>query len=45
MKVCRIDHVQLVMPPGRENDAIEFYDELLGIPQVAKPPHLAALPE
>jgi len=41
MKVRRIDHVQLAMPPGRENDAIGFYDGLLGIPQVTKPPHLA----
>ncbi len=42
MKVRSIDHVQLAMPPGGENEAIEFYDGLLGIPQVAKPPHLAA---
>jgi len=42
MGVRRIDHVQLAMPAGREEDAVEFYDGLLGIPQVPKPPHLAA---
>ena len=30
------------MPAGREADAIAFYEGLLGIPQVPKPPHLAA---
>jgi len=40
--VLGIDHVQLAMPAGREADAIAFYEGLLGIPQVPKPPHLAA---
>jgi hypothetical protein len=30
------------MPPGREDDARAFYQGLLAIPEVAKPPHLAA---
>lgn len=30
------------MPEGREREAIDFYERLLGIPLVAKPPHLAA---
>jgi hypothetical protein len=42
MQITRIDHVQLAMPPGREHDAAEFYEGLLGIPQVPKPAHLAA---
>jgi catechol 2,3-dioxygenase-like lactoylglutathione lyase family enzyme len=42
MRVTSIDHVQLAMPPGREADAVAFYAGLLGIPEVAKPPHLAA---
>src|SRR4030081_3764371 len=29
------------MPPGREADARAFYDGLLGIPEVRKPPMLA----
>jgi catechol 2,3-dioxygenase-like lactoylglutathione lyase family enzyme len=39
--VLAIDHVQLAMPPGREDEAIAFYDGLLGLTNVAKPPHLA----
>ncbi len=42
MRVVRIDHVQLAMPAGREAAAVAFYEGLLGIPQVPKPPHLAA---
>jgi catechol 2,3-dioxygenase-like lactoylglutathione lyase family enzyme len=40
--VVGVDHVQLAMPAGREADARAFYDTLLGIPEVAKPPALAA---
>jgi catechol 2,3-dioxygenase-like lactoylglutathione lyase family enzyme len=40
--VIRLEHVQLAMPPGREADAVAFYEGLLGIPQVPKPQHLAA---
>lgn len=29
------------MPPGREDDARKFYGVILGIPELAKPPHLA----
>ena len=42
MEVERLDHVQLAMPAGREADAIAFYEGVLGIPEVPKPPHLAA---
>ena len=41
MRVLRIDHVQLAMPAGEEPAAIAFYEGLLGIPQVPKPPELA----
>lgn len=37
-----LHHVQLAMPEGGEADAIAFYSGALGIPQVEKPPHLAA---
>lgn len=37
-----IHHVQLAMPPGGELAAVAFYSGLLGIPEVAKPPHLEA---
>ena len=42
VSVVRLDHVQLAMPAGREAEAVEFYEGLLGIPHVAKPAHLAA---
>jgi catechol 2,3-dioxygenase-like lactoylglutathione lyase family enzyme len=42
MRIVRVDHVQLAMPAGREAEAAAFYQGLLGIPQVPKPPHLAA---
>jgi catechol 2,3-dioxygenase-like lactoylglutathione lyase family enzyme len=39
--IVGIDHVQLAMPAGREDDARGFYGRLLGIPEVPKPPALA----
>jgi catechol 2,3-dioxygenase-like lactoylglutathione lyase family enzyme len=41
MPVKRIDHVQLAMPPGQEEEARAFYGDVLGISEVPKPPHLA----
>jgi catechol 2,3-dioxygenase-like lactoylglutathione lyase family enzyme len=40
--VTAIDHVQVAMPAGREDDARRFYSGLLGLPERAKPPALAA---
>jgi catechol 2,3-dioxygenase-like lactoylglutathione lyase family enzyme len=42
MPVRRLDHILLAMPAGREADARKFYQELLGIPEAAKPPNLVA---
>ena len=42
MEVRHIDHVQLAMPAGREDEARAFYEDVLGIPEIAKPAHLAA---
>jgi len=39
--VIRIDHVQLAMPAGGEDEATAFYEGVLGIPRVPKPAHLA----
>jgi catechol 2,3-dioxygenase-like lactoylglutathione lyase family enzyme len=39
-RVERLDHVQLAMPPGGEDRATAFYEGLLGIPRVPKPPEL-----
>jgi catechol 2,3-dioxygenase-like lactoylglutathione lyase family enzyme len=41
MTITGMDHVQLAMPAGGEDVAREFYAGLLGIPELAKPPHLA----
>ena len=41
MSVLRLDHVQLAMPARREAEAVAFYEGLLGIPHIPKPPHLA----
>jgi catechol 2,3-dioxygenase-like lactoylglutathione lyase family enzyme len=42
MRVARIDHVQLAMPPGGEPLARVFYGGVLGLAEVPKPPVLAA---
>ena len=41
MPVIAIEHVQLAMPPGGEQAARDFYQGVLGIPEIAKPAHLA----
>ena len=40
MTVVAIDHVQLAMPAGGEAAAQDFYEGLLGLRRVPKPPHL-----
>jgi catechol 2,3-dioxygenase-like lactoylglutathione lyase family enzyme len=42
VEVLRLDHVQMAMPAGREDEARRFYRDLLGIPEKPKPPALAA---
>ena len=42
MALIGIDHVQLAMPPGGEEEARAFYGVLLGLPERPKPAHLAA---
>ncbi len=42
MSIVGLDHVQLAMPEGREEDADAFYRDLLGFTVVPKPPLLAA---
>lgn len=41
MPVEALNHVQLAMPAGEEAAARRFYEGILGIPEVVKPPHLA----
>jgi catechol 2,3-dioxygenase-like lactoylglutathione lyase family enzyme len=38
----KLHHVQVCCPPGGEEAAREFYGTGLGLPEVAKPPGLAA---
>ena len=40
-EIVRLDHVQLAMPPGREEEAEAFYAGLLGLERVPKPEPLA----
>lgn len=42
MRITGVDHVQLAMPRGREDDARAFYGGLLGLEELAKPPALRA---
>jgi catechol 2,3-dioxygenase-like lactoylglutathione lyase family enzyme len=41
MRIRAIDHVQLAMPPGGEDDAVRFYEGVLGLTRVPKPAVLA----
>ncbi|MGH8140998.1 MAG: glyoxalase [Steroidobacteraceae bacterium] len=41
MRVARLEHAQLAVPPGGEGRARIFYGEMLGIPEVQKPENLA----
>jgi catechol 2,3-dioxygenase-like lactoylglutathione lyase family enzyme len=39
---ARLHHVQLLIPPGGEDAAREFYGGVLGLDELIKPPALAA---
>lgn len=41
MRVRRLDHVLLAMPAGRETEARDFYQGILGIPEASKPSDLS----
>ena len=41
MRIIGLDHIQLAMPPGREDDARSFYSKILGLTEVPKPSELA----
>ncbi len=42
MSILALDHVQLAMPAGGEEDARRFYGALLGLSERTKPDNLAA---
>ena len=39
--IIGLDHVQLAMPSGGEDEATRYYQDLLGMTRVPKPAHLA----
>jgi catechol 2,3-dioxygenase-like lactoylglutathione lyase family enzyme len=41
IEIVGIDHLQLSMPTGGEDEARRFYEDVLGLREVAKPPELA----
>lgn len=41
MGVVALDHIQIAMPKGREQEAREFYQDILGISEVSKPAELS----
>jgi len=41
MPVLGVDHVQLAMPAGQEEQARRFYRDVLGVPEKLKPPEMA----
>lgn len=41
MQLLRLDHVQLAMPEGHEDEARRFYADALGMTEVPKPANLA----
>ena len=42
-RLIGLHHVQLAMPPDEEQTAIAFYEGVLGLEQIPKPPELADL--
>lgn len=42
MTVLALHHVQLAMPEGGEREAVAFYEGVLGLAEVPKPPAMAA---
>ena len=40
IEIVGIDHIQLSMPPGGEDEARRFYGEILGLREIDKPPEL-----
>ena len=41
MRIARIHHAQITVPPGAEDEARKFYCGVLGLPEAPKPAELA----
>lgn len=42
MKIVGVDHIQITIPVGTEAEGRAFYCEVLGLPEIPKPPALVA---
>ena len=40
--IKRLDHIQICIPTGKENEARRFYTDLLGLKEIPKPESLLA---
>jgi catechol 2,3-dioxygenase-like lactoylglutathione lyase family enzyme len=38
----RLDHIQICIPKGKENDARKFYSDIIGLAEIPKPQALVA---
>ncbi len=41
VSITALDHIQIAMPAGAEEAARQFYNGVLGLVEIAKPPNLA----
>lgn len=41
LRIARLNHAQITIPRGAEEQAREFYCGVLGLPEIAKPDSLA----
>ena len=41
IKIKRLDHVQICIPVGKENEARTFYTEIVGLEEIPKPNELS----
>ena len=42
IKIKRLDHIQICIPTGKENEAREFYTHIIGLEEIPKPAALKA---
>ncbi|HVA98848.1 MAG TPA: glyoxalase, partial [Bacteroidia bacterium] len=38
----RLDHIQICIPKGKENEARQFYTDIIGLTEIPKPEALIA---
>jgi catechol 2,3-dioxygenase-like lactoylglutathione lyase family enzyme len=42
IKIKRLDHIQICIPTGKENEAREFYTNIIGLEEIPKPDELVS---